>query len=122
PLNMKPHWFGGHVAYSIAQYGMSMGTLRMAEELKGQVAVSSLWPRTAIATAAIANILGGEEGMKQTRRPEIMADAAHAILTKDFRTHTGHFLIDDDVLRAEGVKDFSKYNAVPGVDPLPDFF
>jgi citronellol/citronellal dehydrogenase len=122
PLNMKPHWFSGHVAYSMAKFGMSMCTLGMAEELKGQVAVNSLWPRTAIATAAIANILGGEEGMKQTRIPQIMADAAHAILTKDFRTHTGHFLIDDDVLRAEGVTDFSKYNASPGVEPLPDFF
>jgi citronellol/citronellal dehydrogenase len=122
PLNMKAKWFAGHVAYSMAKFGMSICTLGMAEELKGQVAVNSLWPRTVIATAAVQNVLGGDEMTRQTRTVEIMADAAHAILTKDFRTHTGHFLIDDDVLKAEGVKDFTRYATTPGVEPVPDFF
>jgi citronellol/citronellal dehydrogenase len=122
PLNMKAKWFTGHVAYTMAKYGMSMCTLGMADELNGQVAVNSLWPRTVIATAAVQNLLGGDETMRASRTPEIMADAAHAILTKDFKTHTGRFLIDDDVLRAEGVTDFSKYGATKGVDLLPDFF
>jgi citronellol/citronellal dehydrogenase len=122
PLNMKAKWFSGHVAYTMAKYGMSMCTLGMADELAGQVAVNSLWPRTVIATAAVQNLLGGEDTMRASRTPEIMADAAYAIVTKDFKTHTGRFLIDDDVLRADGVTDFSKYGATQGVDPLPDFF
>jgi citronellol/citronellal dehydrogenase len=122
PLNMQPKWFSGHVAYTMAKMGMSMCTLGMAEELKGQVAVNSLWPRTVIGTVAVQNLLGGEEVMRLSRTPEIMADAAHAILTKDFRTHTGRFLIDDDVLRAEGVTDFSKYDVTKGAEPMPDFF
>jgi citronellol/citronellal dehydrogenase len=122
PLNMKAKWFTGHVAYTMAKFGMSMCTLGMADELAGKVAVNSLWPRTIIGTAAIQNVLGGDEGMRASRTPEIMGDAAHAILTKDFRTHTGRFLIDDDVLRAEGVKDLSKYEWTKGVEPMPDFF
>jgi citronellol/citronellal dehydrogenase len=122
PLNMKPKWFGSHVAYTIAKYGMSMCTLGMAEEFRGQIAVNSLWPRSVIATAAVQNLLGGDETARQSRTPDIMGDAAYAIFNKDFRTHTGHFLIDDDVLKAEGVTDLSKYSSTPGVDPLPDFF
>src|SRR5262249_54736335 len=122
PLNMKPKWFGGHVAYSMAKFGMSMCTLGMAEELKGQVAGNSLWPRTIIGTAAIQNVLGGDKVMPQSRTPQTIADAAYAVLTKNKETHTGHFLIDDDVLRAEGITDFSKYAAHEGVEPLPDFF
>jgi citronellol/citronellal dehydrogenase len=122
PLNMKAKWFSGHVAYTMAKMGMSMCTLGMAEELKGQVAVNSLWPRTVIATAAVHNILGGEEMMRLSRKVEIMGDAAYAIVTKDFRTHTGHFLIDDDVLKADGVTDFLKYRVSPDVEPIPDFF
>ena len=100
PLNMKPKWFGGHVAYTMAKYGMSMCTLGMAEEFSGQIAVNSLWPRTVIATAAVQNLLGGDDTARQSRTPDIMGDAAYAIFNKDFRTHTGHFLIDDDVLTA----------------------
>jgi citronellol/citronellal dehydrogenase len=122
PLNMKAKWFTGHVAYTIAKFGMSMCTLGMADELNGQVAVNSLWPRTIIGTAALQNLLGGDEAMRSSRTPQIMGDAAHAILVKDFKTHTGKFLIDDDVLRAEGVKDFAKYQATPGVEPVADFF
>jgi citronellol/citronellal dehydrogenase len=122
PLNMKTKWFESHVAYTMAKFGMSMCTLGMAGEFAGKIAVNSLWPRSVIATSAVQNLLGGDEVMKQSRTPEIMADAAWAIITKDFRSHTGHFLIDDDVLKAEGVTDLSKYQAVPGVEPLPDFF
>ena len=122
PLNMKAKWFSGHVAYTMAKFGMSMCTLGMAEEFKGQIAVNSLWPRTVIATAAVQNLLGGDETTQRSRSPEIMADAAYAIFTKDFRTHTGHFLIDDDVLKAEGMKDLSKYQLTPGVELMPDFF
>jgi citronellol/citronellal dehydrogenase len=120
PLSMKPRWFGTHVAYTMAKYGMSMCVLGMAEEFRGRVAVNALWPKTTIATAAI-NMLGGEDMMRASRTPEIMADAAHAILTKglDF---SGQFAIDEALLRQEGVTDFSRYAVDPKVQPLPDFF
>jgi citronellol/citronellal dehydrogenase len=119
---MKPKWFQNHVAYTMAKYGMSMCVLGMAEEFREQgVAFNALWPRTVIATAAI-NMIGGEEMMQASRTPEIMADAAHAILTRDSRSCTGHFFIDEDLLREAGVTDFSKYLVKPGTEPLPDFF
>ena len=122
PLNMKAKWFGNHVAYTMAKYGMSMCTLGMSVELKDEgIAVNSLWPRTAIATSAI-NLLGGDEMMNQSRKPEIMADAAYAILTKPATTCTGNFFIDDDVLAAEGVTNFDHYAHVPGSPLAPDFF
>ncbi len=99
PLNMEPKWFGAHVAYSIAKYGMSMCTLGMAEEFKDDgIAFNSLWPRTIIATAAVQNLLGGDEAMAKARKPEIMADAAHAIFVRPARECTGNFFIDDEVL------------------------
>jgi citronellol/citronellal dehydrogenase len=123
PLNLDPRWFAPHVAYTMAKYGMSMCVLGMAEELKEDgIAVNALWPRTTIATAAVQNLLGGEEGIRHSRRPEIVADAAHAIITKPSRTFTGRFLIDEDVLRAEGVRDFARYQAVPGAELMPDYF
>jgi citronellol/citronellal dehydrogenase len=126
PLNFQPHWFGPHVAYSIAKYGMSLCTLGHAEEFKGDgIAVNSLWPRTVIATAAVKNLLGGDESMSKARTPEIMADAAYVILTKPSREFTGNFCIDDETLRAAGVKDLGKYACVPGTPDsglLPDFF
>ncbi len=123
PLNMKPHWFGGHVAYTMAKYGMSMCVLGMAEEFKAQgVAVNALWPRTVIATSAVMNLLGGETIMTASRKPEIVADAAHLILTKDSKTFTGNFCIDEEVLLTHGVKDLSQYLMTPGTDPLPDYF
>jgi citronellol/citronellal dehydrogenase len=120
PLSMKPKWFGPHVAYSMAKYGMSMCVLGMAEEFAGKVAVNALWPKTTIATAAV-NMLGGEDMMRASRTPAIMADAAWAILTKglDF---TGQFVIDEAMLRSEGVTDFTPYAVDPKVEPLPDFF
>ena len=123
PLNMEARWFAPHVAYTMAKYGMSLCVLGMAEELRPDgIAVNALWPRTVIATAAVNNLLGGEATMKGSRKPEIMADAAHAILTKPSREVTGNFFVDDDVLRKEGVKDFDQYQYVAGAQLLPDFF
>jgi len=122
PLNMSPRWFKNHVAYTMAKYGMSMCVLGMAAELEEDgIGVNALWPRTTIATAAI-NMVGGEEMMRQSRKPEIMADAAHAILTSDARSCTGNFFIDEDLLRSRGVTDFEPYAMVKGEQLLPDFF
>jgi citronellol/citronellal dehydrogenase len=122
PLSMKPRWFGSHVAYTMAKYGMSMCVLGMAEELRVDgIGVNALWPRTVIATAAL-NLIPLADPRKG-RKPQIMADAAHAILTRDPRTCTGNFFIDDDVLREAGVKDLDQYAVTPGnKDLLPDFF
>src|SRR5271170_2910646 len=110
PLNMETRWFAPHVAYTMAKFGMSMCVLGMAEELRAQyIAVNALWPRTVIATAAVQNLLGGDEVIKGSRSPEIMADAAHVILTRSSKEATGNFYIDDEVLAAAGVKDLSKY-------------
>ena len=123
PLNMEARWIAPHVAYTMAKFGMSMCVLGMAEELKAQgIAVNALWPRTVIATAAVQNLLGGDEVMKGSRSPEIMADAAYAILTRPSREYTGHFAIDDEVLASVGVSDLSKYAMVPGAELIPDFF
>jgi citronellol/citronellal dehydrogenase len=123
PLNLEPKWFGPHVAYSMAKYGMSLCTLGLAEEFRSAgVAVNSLWPRTVIATAAVQNLLGGDEVMRQSRTPEILADAAYLIFTTPSRELTGRFLVDDDFLRERGVTDFDQYLSTPGTTPLPDFF
>ena len=113
PLNMQPHWFGNHVAYSIAKYGMSMCTLGMATEFAAEgIAVNSLWPRTIIATAAVQNLLGGDEAMRRSRRPEILADAAYEVMTRPSRDNTGNFYIDDEVLAEAGMTDLSEYSFV----------
>jgi citronellol/citronellal dehydrogenase len=123
PLDMNPKWFGPHVAYTMAKYGMSLCVLGMAEEFKEQgVAVNALWPRTAIATAAIKNALGGDAIMNISRFPEIMGDAAYMILTKPSKEFTGNFCIDDTVLADNGVTDFSVYADVPFDQLAPDFF
>ena len=122
PLNMKAHWFSGHVAYTMAKYGMSMCVLGMAEEFKTLgIAVNALWPRTAIATAAM-DMIGGPDIRRQCRTVDIMADAAHAILLRDARSCTGNFFVDEDVLRTEGVGDFRRYAIDPAAELLPDFF
>ncbi|KAM8713064.1 hypothetical protein ACLKA7_013389 [Drosophila subpalustris] len=109
PLNMKPHWFSNHTAYTIAKYGMSMCVLGMAEEFRYQgVAVNALWPRTTIHTAAV-DMLYGPEGVLYSRKPEIMADAAYEIICRNAKQCTGNFFIDDEVLLQAGVKDLSKY-------------
>lgn len=126
PLNMTPKWFGPHVAYTMAKYGMSMCVLGMSEEFRKKgVAVNALWPRTAISTAAVRNLLGGEAAIRRCRKPEIMADAAHQILIQSATETTGQFFIDDDVLREAGVVDLSAYAEVPGTQDhefIPDFF
>jgi citronellol/citronellal dehydrogenase len=121
PLNLKPKWFKAHVAYTIAKYGMSMCTLGMAAEFASQgVAVNSLWPRTTIATAAVEVYF--PTVLANSRKPEIMADAAYTILTRDSRKTTGNLFIDEEVLRAEGVTDFSGYAVTPGAPLAPDLF
>ena len=123
PLNIEARWFAPHVAYTIAKYGMSLLVLGWAEELRGQgIAANALWPRTTIATAAIANIVGGEGMMKRSRKPEIMADAAHWILTQPSREFTGNFLIDDEVVTRAGVTDLDGYAVDPSQPLQPDFF
>jgi citronellol/citronellal dehydrogenase len=122
PLNMNPKWFKNHVAYTIAKYGMSMCVLGMAEELRSDgIAVNALWPRTVIDTAALAMIPGVDR--KACRKPEILADAARIIFSRDARKHTGHFYIDEDVLAAEGITDLAEYSVVAGNDEfLRDLF
>jgi citronellol/citronellal dehydrogenase len=124
PLDLAPKWFAGHVAYSIAKYGMSLCVLGLAEELKADgIAVNALWPRTTIATSAIKNILGGEKIMRMSRMPDIVADAAHVILHQPAKSFTGNFLIDDTVLHELGsVTNFAKYSVDPAMPLAPDFF
>jgi citronellol/citronellal dehydrogenase len=122
PLSMKEHWFRGHVAYTMAKYGMSECTLGHAGEFRHLgIAVNSLWPRTAIATAAMQMIPGVD--LNLCRKPEILADAAHIVLTSDARAHTGNFYIDDTLLAQHGVTDLDRYAMVPGTTNfIPDFF
>lgn len=122
PLSMREHWFKGHVAYTMAKYGMSECTLGHAGEFRPLgIAVNSLWPRTAIATAALQMIPGVD--VKLCRKPEILADAAWFILTSDARATTGNFFIDDELLAANGVTDLDPYAVVPGTKQfIPDFF
>jgi len=122
PLNMVEKWFAPHVAYSMAKYGMSMCVLGMAGEFREQgIAVNALWPRTTIATAAV-EMLGGEELISRSRKPEIMADAAYLIVTRPSREFTGNFCIDDTIVKDDGTTDLSNYSVNPGVELAPDFF
>jgi citronellol/citronellal dehydrogenase len=127
PLDMQAKWFAPHVAYTMAKFGMSMCVLGMAEELKSRrIAVNALWPKTVIATAAVQNLLGGDEVIKGSRKPDIMADAAHWILTQKSTELSGNFFIDEEVLRKRaGVADLSAYATTPGMpdsELIPDFF
>lgn len=123
PLYMLEKWFKNHVAYTMAKFGMSMCVLGMAGEFREQgVAVNALWPRTAIATAAVKNLLGGDEMVMRSRKPEIMADAAHVILTRPSREFTGNFCIDDEILESAGMTDLTSYAVDPSLDLIPDFF
>ena len=122
PLNLDPRWFAPNLAYTIAKYGMSMCTVGLAQQYRDDgIAANSLWPRTTIATAAIRNLLGGDEAMRRARDPRIMADAAHAILTRPSRECTGNFFIDDEVLAEEGITDLSVYGGAAG-ELQQDFF
>jgi citronellol/citronellal dehydrogenase len=123
PLDLRPAWFASHLAYTLSKYGMSMVMLGMAEELRADgIACNTLWPRTTIATAAIEFALGGAEMLERSRKPEIMADATYAIVNKPAREFTGRFLIDEDVLAAEGVTDLARYSVVQGARLQPDLF
>ena len=119
PLNLDARWFRDHAGYTISKYNMSMLTLGWAEEYREDgIAFNSLWPRTMIATAAVQNLLGGDEAMARSRVPEIVADAAHAILARPSRECTGNFFIDEEVLAEEGVTDLDRYRADPEGDEL----
>ena len=123
PLDMNPKWFSPNLAYTMAKYGMSLVTLGLARELrKAGIAANSLWPETTIATAAVGNLLGGDAVLKRSRKPEIVADAAHAILTRGARDCTGNFFIDVRVLAAEGVNDLTSYAVDPAAELVLDFF
>lgn len=123
PPRLEPKWFASHLAYTLSKYGMSMCVLGMSEEFKPHgIAVNALWPRTIIATAAVQNLLGGEASIRRSRKPEIMADAAHVILTRDSRKTTGNFFVDEEVLASAGVTDFEKYALNPGSDLIQDLF
>jgi len=123
PLNMEAKWFAPYLAYAMSKYGMSMCVLGMAEELRPQgVAVNALWPKTVIATAAVRNLFGGDEVVRRSRKPEIMAAAAHSVLLRNSRECTGHFFVDEDVLADDGVTDLARYSVIPGAELLPDIF
>ena len=123
PLNMDPRWFAPHLAYTMSKYGMSMVVLGLAEELKQyRIAANALWPKTTIATAAVKNLLGGDFLIQRSRTPEIVADAAFYILQKPSFESTGNFFIDEDVLNAEGMTDFSKYAINPDHKLMNDLF
>lgn len=123
PLDMSPKWFGGHVAYTMAKFGMSMCVLGMAEEYRNAgIAFNALWPRTAIATAAVKFALGGEAMMQASRTVDILSDSAHLIFTKPSREFSGNFIIDDTFLFENGVKDFEKYRVDASKKLAPDFF
>jgi len=123
PLNLSKRWLGAHVGYMLAKYGMTLAALGFAAEFEADgIASNTLWPRTAIATAAVQNLLGGDEVMRRSRAPEIMGDAAHAVLRRAPMELTGQTLIDDEVLAAAGVTDLSPYQQGDGAELVPDFF
>lgn len=123
PLAMRPDWFSQHLPYTMSKYGMSMVMFGMADEFRGDgIACNALWPRTTIATAAVQNMLGGDDMMQKSRSPKIMADAAYAILTRDSRKCSGNFYLDEDVLVEEGLEDFSSYAIGDEANLQPDIF
>ena len=123
PLNLDAKWFAPHLAYTMAKYGMSLCVLGLSEELRPRgIAVNALWPRTVIATAAVQNLLGGDPAMARARSVDIVADAAHVILTRPSREFTGHFALDDEILASAGVTDLSRYSKLPSDQLLPDLF
>jgi len=123
PLDLQPKWFAGHLAYALSKYGMSLCMLGLAAEYRDAgIACNALWPRTTIATAAVEFALGGRDMLRRCRKPQIVADAAHLILSRPARECSGQFLIDDSVLYDAGVRDFSRYSVEPGTVPLGDLF
>jgi citronellol/citronellal dehydrogenase len=123
PITLEPRWLGPHIGYTIAKYGMSLCALGFAAEFReAGIASNALWPRTLIATAAVQNLLGGEQAMAKSRRPELYADAAYAVITRPSRECTGNMFLCEDVLAQEGVTDFAEYAYVQGVEPQTDLF
>jgi citronellol/citronellal dehydrogenase len=123
PINLDPNWFANHLAYTMSKYGMSMVVLGLAEELRAdRIAANALWPKTTIATAAVQNLLGGDFLMQRSRTPEIVADAAYYILQRPSYECTGNFFIDEEVLKTEGITDFSSYAVNPQRKLMMDLF
>lgn len=123
PIQFKPEWFAPHLAYTISKFGMSMCAFGLAAELKRDgIAVNALWPQTTIATAAVNNLLGGEDLMRRSRTPEIVADSAYHIFMKDSKTATGNFYIDEAILAEAGITDLSGYSVEPGATLQDDLF
>jgi citronellol/citronellal dehydrogenase len=123
PISLDPKWLKGHIAYTVAKYGMSLLALGFAEEFRDAgIASNALWPRTLIATAAVQNLLGGDEAMKRSRKPELYADAAYTVITKPAREYTGQTLLCEDVLAAEGITDMDQYSSYPGEEPMVDLY
>ena len=123
PPRLESKWFASHLAYTLSKYGMSMCVLGMSEEFRAHgIAVNALWPRTIIATAAVQNLLGGESSIRRSRKPEIMADAAYIVLTRNSRETTGNFFVDEEVLASEGITDLAKYATEPGAGLIQDLF
>jgi citronellol/citronellal dehydrogenase len=123
PISLEPRWLQGHIGYTIAKYGMSLCALGFAEEFReAGIASNALWPRTIIATAAVQNLLGGDAAMQRSRKPELYADAAYAIVTRPSRECTGNTYLCEDVLAEEGVTDFGEYMYVDGAEPQVDLF
>src|SRR4051795_13036026 len=123
PISLEPRWLGPHIGYTLAKYGMSLCALGFAEEFReAGIASNALWPKTLIATAAVQNLLGGETAMARSRKPELYADAAYAVLNRDSKTCTGNTYLCEDVLKEEGVTDFDQYAYVPGSTPQVDLF
>ena len=125
PLSLDKKWYSHHLGYSLSKFGMSLCVLGMSEEFREKgIAVNALWPKTTIATAAISHLLGGDEVFKRSRTPQIVADAAYSIVTKPSKTCSGQFFLDEEVLRADGVEDFSQYLVNPQYESelIPDLF
>jgi citronellol/citronellal dehydrogenase len=123
PVSLEPRWLAPHVGYTIAKYGMTLAALGFAAEFaEDGIASNALWPRTLIATAAVQNLLGGDEAMARARKPELYADAAYAVITRPSRDCTGNAFLCEDVLAAAGVTDFDRYAYVPGAEPEADLF
>ena len=122
PLNLDPKWFKNHVAYTMTKYGMSMCVLGMAAEFEGKISVNALWPKTTIATVAVKHLPMGPMLMPRSRTPEIMGDAAYHILKQPLGQMTGEFIIDEDILKQEGVTDFDQYAVDPTQELFPDYF
>ena len=123
PIRLEPRWLGAHIGYTIAKYGMSLCALGFAEEFRNDgIASNALWPRTIIATAAVQNLLGGEAAMARSRKPELYADAAHAVITRSSRECTGNLFLCEDVLAEEGVENLDRYSYVEGAELQVDLY